>query len=211
MTVTDSRKVGNVVPQLPILGEPMIPEFANTLYVDQTSWFDVFSRARWAAAWMVTAPCGVENAAPGRVTTSDLVRLRELRDAVRVVLLRDVPVDRAAATTVINRTARLATTYKELVVRRDGALAVAVESGSSRLDLFLASIAAQMIDIVDRGDLELIRVCGRPACNMFFFRDHPRRTYCNEGCANADRQARYNQRLHQRTAPSTSVEGRAPR
>ena len=187
-----------MTPELPILGEPLIPEFANTLYRYEHTQFDVFDRPGWASAWMVTAPCAFERAAPRRVTARDLGRLRRLRDAIRVVLLCNHAHRRAGAIAVINEAARLTKPRRELVLLRDGALAVNAGSSASRLDTFLASIAWQMFDTVEHGDLDLIKVCDRPGCNMFYFRDHHRRRYCNARCANADRQARYNKRLQVR-------------
>ena len=185
-------------PELPILGEPLIPEFANTLYRAEDVQFDVFDRPSWASAWMVSASCALERAAPRRVTTNDLVRFRRLRDAIRVVLLGGRAHDRSAAIAVINQAARLAMPQRELVLLGSGQLAVKAESNARRVDIFLASIAGQVFDAVDQGDLELIRVCSRLGCNMFYFGNHHRRRYCNQRCANTDRQARYNQRLHKR-------------
>ena len=186
-------------PELPILGEPLIPEFANTLYRGEDVQFDVFDRPSWASTWMGSAPCALQRAAPRRVTTNDLVRFRRLRDAVRVVLLGRRTDDRVGAIAVINLAARLATPQRELVLSRGGKIAVKDGSNASRVDIFLASIARQVFDAVEHGDLELIRVCDRPGCNMFYFRDHHRRRYCNQRCANTDRQARYNRRLHEQS------------
>jgi hypothetical protein len=190
--------MSNRIPDLPILGEPLIPEFANTLYVHQSGTLDVFARAGWAAAWMVTAPCAVEASAPSRVNKYDLTRLADLRSAIRAILLSDLRNDREVAVTTINKEARRATSCATLVLESNGKLAVASESSASGLDAFLALIARNVIELFGSGDIQFVNVCSRPQCNMFYFRDHHRRKYCNERCSSADRQARYNQRLHQR-------------
>ena len=186
-------------PELPILGEPLIPEFANTLYRDEHAQFEVFDHPTWAAAWMVSAPCASERAAPRRLRMNDMVQLRSLRDAIRLVLLRDRVRDQAGAVAVINEAARLATPRRELVLVGRGELAVKAESSASRLEAFLALIAWQVFDATENGDLKLITLCSRPGCNMFYFRNHHRRRFCNQRCANTDRQARYNRRLNERS------------
>jgi predicted RNA-binding Zn ribbon-like protein len=183
------------IPDLPILGEPLIPEFANTLYVDQSGTLDVFTRASWAAAWMVTAPCAIDASAPSRINKYDVTRLADLRNAIRAVLLSDLQSDRAAAVTTINQVAQQEAPCATLVLASDGKLAVTSKSGASGVDAFLSTIAWRFIELVDSGDIQLVNVCSRPQCNMFYFRDHHRRKYCNERCSSADRQARYNKRL----------------
>ena len=37
----------NTIPDLPILGEPLISEFANTLYIDGNKRVDVLRLLRW--------------------------------------------------------------------------------------------------------------------------------------------------------------------
>ena len=187
-------------PELPILGEPLIPEFANTLYRDEHAQFDVFDHSSWAAAWMVSAPC-VSERAPRRFSNDDLAQLRSLRDAIRRLLDPDSDRDRAGTLAVINQAARMAMPRRELVLVGSSELAVKAGSRASSLESFLASIAWRVFDAVENGDLELISLCSRPGCNMFYFRHHHRRRYCNQRCANTDRQARYNRRLNDRSDP----------
>ena len=99
--------MSNRVPDLPILGEPLIAEFANTLYVDGTTRLDVLDHPSWIAAWLRQAPCAAGLARLDRLRTEDAARLRVLRDAVRGLLKhpRDV---RAVDIEVINQAARRA-------------------------------------------------------------------------------------------------------
>ena len=88
LTVTREHRMSNRVPDLPILGEPLIAEFANTLYVDESTRLDVLDHPSWISAWLRQAPCAADLAHPARVRPEDAARLRALRDAIRGVLER---------------------------------------------------------------------------------------------------------------------------
>jgi CGNR zinc finger len=94
--------------------------------------------------------------------------------------------------------AAYSTAQRLLTVTTAGELAVADSACPSGIDRVLSAIASQVIDAVDRGTLLLNQICSRPDCDLFYFRDHHRRRYCNVRCANADRQARYHTRLAER-------------
>ena len=185
--------MSNRVPDLPILGEPLIAEFANTQYVDGVTRLDVFERPSWIAAWFRHAPCAADLTLPGRLGPQDAARLRVLRDAARDLLecRRDC---HPADIDVINTAAHPAMSQRRLTSTAERDLAVVTVIGSHGIESVLAVIALRVIDSVENGTFNLYRVCDRPGCNMFYFRDHHRRRYCNVRCANADRQARYNAR-----------------
>ena len=105
--------MSNRVPDLPILGEPLIAEFANTLYVDGTTRLDVLDRPTWIAAWLRHAPCAADLIHPDRLRSQDAAQLRVLRDAVLGLLecRRDCC---AADIEVINAAARPATSQRRL-------------------------------------------------------------------------------------------------
>lgn len=186
--------MGNLIPELPILGEPLLPEFANTLYVGESVRLDVLDRVDWIRAWLGTAPCVAGLAVPRRISGAELDRLRVLRDAVRSLLTRTSGDDCRAEIAVINDAARRSGGRRLLGISAAGELVVETSRIPSGLDQLVALIASRFIEVVDAGELDLIEVCGRPACTLFYFRDHHRRRYCNARCANADRQARYNRR-----------------
>lgn len=192
--------MSNRVPDLPILGEPLIAEFANTLYVDEVTRLDVLDRPSWIAAWFRQAPCAADLTHPERLRSQDAARLRMLRDAVRGLLerRRDCP---AADIDVINTAARPGMSQRRLASSAAGELEVVTGIGSRGIGGVLAVIALRVIDAVENGTFDLNQVCDRPGCNLYYFRDHHRRRYCNVRCANADRQARYNAR---RAEPSRS-------
>lgn len=185
--------MSNLVPDLPILGEPLIAEFANTLYIDGTTHLDVLDRPAWIAAWLRQAPCAADFVHPNRLRAEDTEQLRVLRDAVRGLLVRGRQC-RAADIEVINVAARFGESHRLLALSATGALEVVSRSRSRGIERVLSAIAVSVVDAVESGVFDLHRVCSRPGCNLFYFRDHHRRRYCNPRCANADRQARYNAR-----------------
>ena len=189
------------VPELPILGQPLIPEFANTLYIDRSQRLDVLEHPAWISSWLRQAPCAAGLGAPRRIRAEDAERLRLLRDALRKLLTQRCGTGFNAEIGIINEAAHSTARRRLLTVTTAGELAVADSTRSIGIDHLLSAIAAQVIDAVDRGTFSLNQVCSRPDCNLFFFRDHHRRRYCNPGCANADRQARYHARLDGRSTP----------
>lgn len=191
--------MGNRVPDLPILGEPLLAEFANTLYVDATTRLDVLDSPSWTVEWLKEAPCAAGLAHPSRLSNDDVAKLTALRDAVRALLERRHNV-RAVDIEVINTAAQSGVIVRRLV--SDGNdVQVVRRARPGGIDTVLSAIALSVLDAVEHGTLDLHQMCDRPGCNLYFFRDHHRRRYCNARCANADRQARYNAR---RTKPSRS-------
>jgi Putative stress-induced transcription regulator len=183
-----------MIPVLPILGEPLIPEFANTLYIERGVRVDVLNHPAWTTAWLEQAPCAVNLTRPRRLSNTDAERLRLLRNAVRGLLAPKSGSDRSAAIAVVNHAAGLKTSSRSLTWQNDCGLVVVTASAAPAIDALLSAIGTGVIDAVESGDLGLIEVCARPDCNMFYFRHHHRRRYCNQRCASADRQARYNLR-----------------
>lgn len=194
---------------LPILGEPLIAEFANTLYIDETTRLDVLERPSWTAAWFRRAPCAADLAHPGRLSPQDAARLRALRDAVRGLLERRHD-RRAAEIELINTTAG-SRMSRRLASSAAGELEVVTGIGPRGIDGVLEAIALRVIDAVENGTFDLHRVCDRSGCNLYYFRDHHRRRYCNVRCANADRQARYNARRAEPSRRNEQTNGGAER
>jgi predicted RNA-binding Zn ribbon-like protein len=201
--------VSNLIPDLPILGEPLIPEFANTLYIDRSTRLDVLDRPAWISAWLRQAPCAADLAAPHRIRTDDAERLRVLRDAVRGLLTRTSNGDNNLDVQAINEAAGSADSRRLLVVTPAGDLGVVSNTRARGIDRLLSVIALRVVDAVDCGQFGLNQVCSRPGCSLFYFRDHHRRRYCNSRCANADRQARYNNRLDARRAEQVGITARS--
>jgi predicted RNA-binding Zn ribbon-like protein len=185
------------LPVLPVLGEPFIAEFANSRYSGSIGVVDVFDRSAWAIEWFATAPCAKEINAPVVFSSIELARLRRLRDALRTLLGSDSDLD--AAVDVVNATAMRARPTRILEHSPTG-FRVVVEPATAPFDSLLSTIAGEVLDAVERGDLDRVRPCRRPACTLYFVASHHRRRYCNSRCANAHRQSRYHQRLRERAA-----------
>jgi len=186
----------NPLSDLPILGEPLIAEFANTLYRDSAIRLDVFERPDRIASWFKHAPCATDLDAPRRFTPDDAERLRHLRDAIRQMLSGSAERDLTGSLSIINGAARLGDQHRLLEWQpRRHRLAVVIDSSASPFETLLATIASRFVDMVAAHDIARIRVCDRLECNMYYYRNHHRRRYCNERCANADRQSRYNRRV----------------
>ena len=201
----------NAFPDLPILGEPLIAEFANTLYIAGNERVDVLEHPRSVAAWLRQASCVVGLAAPRRIRNAEAEQLRRVRDAIRRLLLSTRGLTCIADVAVINDAADAAPSRRALAWRRNGSLDVVTESAASPFETLLSAIATAVIDAVQHGTLALYKICSRPECHMFYYQDHHRRRYCNERCANADRQARYNRRLHPNTSRNHGVRGQDDR
>jgi predicted RNA-binding Zn ribbon-like protein len=164
---------------LPILGsEPLVVEFANTLYGD-----DDFLADPWFAA---------VGARPPR----DSAAARTLRDNVHALFTATVTGTSppAAAITEINTAAARAPTYPQLSRQPGGAFGAERRGDATGDAALLGDLATACIELLTGDRAELLRRCRSPDCCLFFVQHHPRRRYCHESCAHRDRQARYYRR-----------------
>jgi len=170
--------------ELPILGtEPLVVEFANTLYGDN----DFLGTAELAVLWFTTA-C----AQPAR----DTAAARTLRDSIHTLFTATVTAAAPPATAIVhvNATAAEAPTSPQLVRQPTGAL-IARSRGTATGDAaLLGGLATACIELLTDHRARLLRRCEGPDCCLFFVQHHPRRRYCHESCAHRDRQARYYRR-----------------
>lgn len=170
--------------ELPILGtEPLVVEFANTLYGDA----DYLGTAELAALWFTTA-----GAHPLRDTTA----ARTLRDSIHSLFTAVVTATAPPVTAIVhvNAAAARAPTSPQLVWQSTGALTAdnrGIATGDAAL---LGGLATAGIELLTDGRARLLRRCEGPDCCLFFVQHHPRRRYCHESCAHRDRQARYYRR-----------------
>lgn len=188
--------MGNRVPSMPLLGEPLLVELANTVYVDPLDTIDVFEHRAWISAWFSQAACARELVLPARMTEEQANELRRLRDAVRAVLTAadgdgQVPSESVDA---INDMVRRSSAAVVIDWRPGDRPRAVVETSGGSFGLLLAHLAARCVEFATGPDLTQVRRCGRPDCHLFFQQRHHRRRYCNSRCANADRQSRYYQR-----------------
>jgi predicted RNA-binding Zn ribbon-like protein len=202
---------------LPLLGEPAPVELANSLYGEGDERVDFLGTTALAHLWLAHADLGAP--LPRRPGGADLARLRDLRDAVRTLVVQAVdgdPPDREAVAT-LNRAARLAPRWPQLTVERAeqgdqgeqgrGAPVLratvadppAGDGGSARFDVGLAHLAHDAIALLGGEDAARLRRCAAPDCGMAFVQHHRRRRWCHESCGHRIRQARYHRRKAQLT------------
>jgi predicted RNA-binding Zn ribbon-like protein len=170
--------------ELPILGtEPLVVEFANTLYSDE----DFLGTTELAARWFTTA---------GTQPVRDTAAARALRNDIHTLFTATVTAAAAPATAVahINATAAQAPTYRQLVRQPDGTLVADRRDTVTGDAALLGNLAIACIELLTDARARLLRRCEGPDCCLFFVQHHPRRRYCHESCAHRDRQARYYRR-----------------
>jgi predicted RNA-binding Zn ribbon-like protein len=170
--------------ELPILGtEPLVVEFANTLYGDE----DFLGTAELAALWFTTA---------GTQPVRDTAAARALRDSIHRLYTATVTSAAPPATAVahVNTTAAQAPTSPQLIRQPTGALAAGTLGTATGDAAVLGSLAIACIELLTDDRARLLRRCHGPDCCLFFVQHHPRRRYCHESCAHRDRQARYYRR-----------------
>lgn len=183
--------------EFPILGtEPVAVEFANTIYGVGASTVDFFQTADLIEQWFALVPAGTAASPTPSGLGHDAVRVRALRDAIRVVLsaAADGLAPDQAAVHAVNSAAAAAPTVSHM----DWA------SGSGptahRLDITVGStavlghIATCCIELVTDPRAGVVQRCDGPDCSLLFVRQHHRRRFCHSSCGHRDRQARYYRR-----------------
>ncbi|GIE35442.1 hypothetical protein Ait01nite_084870 [Actinoplanes italicus] len=180
--------------ELPILGtEPLVVEFANTLYGGE----DLLGTTELATLWFTTA---------GTHPARDTAAARTLRDSVHNLFTATVAGTEppAAAIMHVNEVAAEAPTSPQMIWRSTGALAADSRRGTATGDAaLLGGLASACIELLTEGQARLLRRCEAPDCCLFFVQHHPRRRYCHESCAHRDRQARYYRRRVTAAASAT--------
>jgi predicted RNA-binding Zn ribbon-like protein len=170
--------------ELPILGtEPLVVEFANTLYGDE----DFLGTAELATLWFTTV-C----AQPAR----DMVAARTLRDCIHALFTATVTAAAPPATAIerVNAAAAQAPTSPKLVRQPTGTLVADSRSAATGDAALLGGLATACIELLTDNRAQLLRNCESPDCCLLFVQHHPRRRFCHESCAHRDRQARYYRR-----------------
>jgi predicted RNA-binding Zn ribbon-like protein len=186
--------------QYPLLGEPVVVELINTLYVDDNGTIDFLADADLAQGWLIAVRDRIEVSIV--LCAVDVDALRELRNAIRLATTIDSkPSSKlfCEAIDTINRAASLSPITRLLRWNGSKPPTLATPPCHVGINSLLSRFAADAIDIIAGTANGEVAICGRPACTMRFLRQHHRRRYCNVRCANADRQSRYYKRAS--TAP----------
>lgn len=182
----------------PLLGERLPIELANTRYALRGEPRDGLLTTEHLGAWLrdsrTRLRTTLDDGALLGVTAAELTVARQLRDAVHDLLATavagtDAP-ERAVDT--VNRVARSVARWPQL---RWGDQPT-IESGTRGRPVAaaLAEVADATVDLFAGPHRDLIRACHAPGCVLFFLKEHPRRTWCSEGCGNRARVARFHAR-----------------
>jgi predicted RNA-binding Zn ribbon-like protein len=194
-------EVSELEANLPVLGEPIPVELANTRYRDGDEVIEFLADPALVSAWFDASPTAHQLHAPQRWSESDRRRLIDLRDALdhlfRARIGTEVPEPHAveqlndAAARVIRRV--------ELTWDRDGGpQRVERLDAPDRIDAVLAAIADQAIRLLAGPDADLLRICANDDCQLLFVRQHHRRRWCHNSCGHRHRQAAYYRAHHGR-------------
>jgi len=177
--------------ELPILGtEPLVVEFANTLYGTE----DFLGTAELAVHWFT---------ATGTRAVRDTAAARALRDSVHALFTATVTAATppAAAIARVNAAAAAAPTSPQLIRQPTGAFVAGSATTATGDTALLGELATACIALLTGDRARLLRRCEGADCRLFFMQHHPRRRYCHESCAHRDRQARYYRRRTTRRRP----------
>lgn len=182
----------------PLLGERLPIELANTRYAVRGRPRDGLTTTEHLAAWLRDCRArlltGLTDDDLLGVTEGELAVARQLRDAVHALLAAvvagDDPPEDAVAT--VNQVARSVPRWPQL--RWGERPTMASGTVGRPVAAAVAEMADGAIDLFAGPHRELIRACRAPGCVLFFLKEHPRRTWCSEGCGNRARVARFHAR-----------------
>ena len=187
---------------LPLLGEPLAVELANTRYGAGPDTTDFLGSTAWIDAWLEHADAATAAFAP--LPPRDAVALRTLRDDVRSLVEHTIAGTRAPdeAVRAVNRRAARAPVRFQLGRGGAGTPWCATEqpsvAGAAGLLGLLAHATVVLLASDDAGRL---RRCANPDCTMLFVQHHGRRRWCHDSCGHRLRQAAYHRRVAARSAP----------
>jgi len=179
---------------LPLIGEPLPVEFANSLYESAEGPIDFLATPQLAQLWFECA--ATDAVLPTRLRRADVDAIRELRDAARRLygdLANDRPVD-SSAVSVLNRHAARCPWSVQLELAGDGRLVVDERPRATGIDATLGSLAVAVIALAAGPNGPLLRQCSGPGCAMLFVKDHHKRRWCDQSCGHRARQADYYRR-----------------
>jgi predicted RNA-binding Zn ribbon-like protein len=187
--------------EMPVLGEPLAVELANTVVRgDDGETRDLLRTRddvrRWLAAHHDELPDGAPDAPPS------VGQARRLRRAVRTLLLGALESERpeARALEVVNAASKAYPSRPVLEWPLDGEPRIVNPVPQAQIPrATLASIARSAIELLGGPDASRLRRCERHDCVLLFVASNPRRRWCSTAvCGNRVRVARHYQRHRQR-------------
>ena len=142
----------------------------------------------------------------GRCGFDDAAALRELRGAVREVLLARIEerTPDQSAVGVVNQAAAAAPSAPGLEWAAGGPVQVRQRAGARGIALARALLAADAIELLVGEDHADLRACAAPGCIRLLLRDHPRRQWCSIRCGDRVRASRYYHRHRSPAGEATS-------
>ncbi|MGP4021884.1 CGNR zinc finger domain-containing protein [Actinomadura sp. 3N407] len=178
--------------------EPRPVRLMNTIWADKGRVRDALTTVGQLDRW--ARQCGIQPTGP--LGEEDLLRARELRDALRRLAATVVNDERPAAVdaglavdgalaTLNGFTAPCAPELRregEQEFRRDWRFGV---DGFERELVALAVEAGELLS--ERPEVRL-GACYGPGCVLYYYRSHARRGWCSAGCGNRARVARHYRR-----------------
>lgn len=181
------------VDDLPLLGEPLPVELANTRYGTGSDTIDFLGSPELVDAWLRHADPSTATFAPLR--PRDVPSLRALRDAVRMLVDHTIAGTEppAAAVTVVNDHSARAPVRLQLGRSPAGWCVVPSPSAAGVAGL-LGALAHATVVLLASDDAGRLRRCANPECSMTFVQHHGRRRWCHDGCGHRLRQAAYYRR-----------------
>ncbi len=179
---------------LPLLGETLAVEFANTRYGVGPESIDFLGSAARAALWFGAGPWA-QDARDLDWPPAAHRRLLGLRDAVHGLCAAQVAGARPAADDLatVNAAVHGAPRAVTLWWERGAYQRHEVRRGDPYAQLF-AQVADDAVALFGSARREKVRRCPGPGCTMFYEQTHHRRGFCHPSCSHRARQARYYRR-----------------
>ena len=182
---------------LPLLGEPLPVEFANTLYGSGDPLTDFLATPDLIRLWFSEAVPARGLILPALTRPGTGHAIRALRDAIHR-LLHDCIDGRAPsrpAIATLNNVAARAPTHLRLQWDAGTSPQVSTVFTGSALELLLGQIAHQTLTLFTGPDREHLRRCRGPGCAMLYLQRHRNRRWCHHSCGHRARQAAYYRRM----------------
>lgn len=180
---------------VPLLGEPVPVEFANTLYARRGRQYDGIETPAHLSAWLAATRDRLPFALPGEdssaVSQADVDAARQLRDAIRSLFYAVTEArkpDRAAAR-ILNVAMRQTPWWHELMWEPHAS--IKLRTAGPVVPAVLSRIAEEAAHVLAGEHASEVRACGAPGCQLFYLQSHPRRAWCSSRCADRVRAARY--------------------
>lgn len=193
---------------LPILGEPLPVELANTWYSDDGTMIDFLATSELVVAWFAHAPAASDHDLPTPLTSKVITSLRELRDATYALCAHvtlDARTTPTAPVVALNHLAGRAAGQLRLRWDDTAPPSSGLLHTGPPANVLVARLASEAIAFFAGADRALLRRCATPVCELFFVQRHHRRRFCSEPCSQRTRQSRYYRNHHPSSTHSSAA------